>query len=283
MRQRKPLKQIFAHLFLIVAALINIFPILWILFASLKETNLVLKIPPEFLFRPTLRSYNYVLTERMGSSQINFFHNMRNSLLTAIISTIIVLLIGVLTAYPLARFDFRGRKPISFLIIMTRLLPPIAMAVPLFLLIMTLGLLDTILALVLAYTALNAPLAVWMIMGFLSRIPYEVEEAALIDGCSRFGVLTRVVLPLITPALVAIGFYSFIVAWNNFTMALVLTMREAVTLPVMVLSFLWDAQTSLGWGPVCAVAILIIIPPILFTFFFHKYMVKGLAAGGVKE
>ena len=281
MVRRRYWKNILIHLFLCVVGFFTIFPILWMVSLSLRERGIVMQIPPEFIFKPTIESY-FLVVSGQAKLQFHFLDHLRNSLSVATASTILSLLIGTLAAYALVRVKMRGRKLISFSVILTRMLPPIAMIVPIFLLMMKLNVLDSLLGLTLAYTALFTPIVIWMLMGFLSRLPYEIEEAALIDGCTQFGVLRRIVLPLIAPALAAVGFYSFVGAWNDFTMAVVLTSRKAATLPMMIITFATAIHEPLSWGPICAAGSLVIIPPILFTLFFSKYLVSGLAAGGVK-
>ena len=236
-------KNILIHLFLSVAGFFTIFPILWMVSLSLRERGIVMQIPPEFIFKPTLESY-FLVVSGQAKLQFHFLNHLRNSLSVASTSTILSLLIGTLAAYALVRVKMRGRKLISFSVILTRMLPPIAMIVPIFLLMMKLNVLDSLFGLTLAYTALFTPIVIWMLMGFLSRLPYEIEEAALIDGCTQFGVLRRIVLPLIAPALAAVGFYSFVGAWNDFTMAVVLTSRKAATLAAQKLAREGDSKTA---------------------------------------
>jgi multiple sugar transport system permease protein len=205
---------------------------------------------------------------------------MPNSIIASLTSTFLTIVTSFFAAYSLSRFNFRGRKPIAFFIIATRMLPPIATVFPLYLLMNQVGLRDTLIALILVYTTLNIPLAVWMLKAFVDEVPRAIEEAALIDGASRVYMLIKIVLPLVAPGLVATSIFSFLLAWNDFVIAFFLTGLRAKTLPLASTAFM--TEMGIFWGPMGAFGTLVMAPAILFSFFASKYLIKGLTLGAVK-
>jgi len=269
-----------AYLALCVAAFVSIFPVLWIMLMSIKLPRDAVAIPPVFIFQPTLDSYRSLFISGWQASTINIMGYLKNSIIIAFASTTISVFAAMFAAYSLSRFRYRGRNLIGFVIIATRMLPPIATIVPMFLLMNALKLLDTHLGLILAYTAVNVPFAVWMLRGFIDEVPLELEDAARIDGCSRLGSLWRVVLPLIAPGMAASSVYAFLLAWNDFALALILTSRQAKTLPLMVMAFF--TSEGVEWGPMAAAVTVALLPPILFVILMQKHLAKGLTMGAVK-
>ncbi len=269
-----------AYLALIAAAFVSIFPVLWIMLMSVKLPRDAVALPPVFIFQPTLDSYRSLFISGWQASTINIMGYLKNSIVIAFVSTAISVAAAMFAAYSLSRFRYRGRNLIGFLIIATRMLPPIATIVPMFLLMHTLNLIDTHLGLIMAYTAVNVPFAVWMLRGFIDEVPLELEDAARIDGCSRLGSLWRVVLPLIAPGMAAASVYAFLLAWNDFALALILTSRQAKTLPLMVMAFF--TSEGVEWGPMAAAVTVALLPPILFVILMQKHLAKGLTMGAVK-
>lgn len=265
---------------LIVGAFVQAFPIFWTFLTSIKPAQATFALPPVLIFAPTLASYDAVLFSGQHAMAFDMGQLARNSLIVAIGSTAITIAAAVLGAYAISRFKFTGRKFIAFLIISTRMLPPIATAVPIYLLINELGLTDTHIALITAYTAINIPFAVWMLRGFMDEIPMDLEDAAMIDGCSRLGALFRIVFPLMAPGLAATAVFSFLLAWNDFALALILTNSNAKTLPLIVMSFI--TEEGILWGPMSAAATMILLPPVLFVIFAQRHLAKGLTMGAVK-
>ena len=260
-----------------VWTIICIFPLVWVSISSIK--NPVLILSNEWTFIPTLDNYRSLLTGSFEGTQ--FFRTLLpNSVICALFSAGLTIFVALLAGYSLARFLYPGRKPIGFIILLTRMLPPIGMVIPLFLRMAEWKLLDTKVVLILVYTALNIPLATWMLKVFIEEIPREIEQSAMIDGCSRMSILFRIVLPLASPGIAAVGLFSFILAWNDFTLALFLTTANARTLPLLVQSF--QSESGLAWGPMCASATLVVIPCILFVVFTQKYIIKGLTLGAIK-
>ena len=269
---------IWVILFLIM--LLIIFPVLWVLLTSIKPWQAVFTIPPTWSFTPTTESYHYLFYDSRFALGVNLSLNMRNSLISALCSMLIANFCAIYAAYGLSRYVFRGKKAINGFIIATRLLPPIGTIIPFFLLINSLSLIDSLWGLILAYTSLNIPLATWMLHGFLDEIPVELDEAAIIDGCGTHRAIWQIVTPLCAPGLVSTAVQSFVLAWNDFALANVLTKRQARTLPLVVSSFMTDE--GVYWGPLSAAAIIVFIPPIILFLLTYKHLAKGLTAGAVK-
>lgn len=278
--RRRRLRLAVIYAVLIVGALINVFPIVWSFLTSIKPPTETFAVPPVVFFKPTLESYDLLLVSGTSAMAFDMRQLATNSLVVALGSTLVTMATSVLGAYSLSRFRFAGRKQVAFVIIATRMLPPIATAVPLFLLLNTLHLVDTHVGLIAAYTALNIPFAVWMLRGFMDEIPVDLEQAAMIDGCSRLGALRRVIVPLIAPGVAATSVFSFLLAWNDFALALILTNSNAKTLPLIVMSFI--TEEGILWGPMSAAASLILLPPVLFVIFAHRHLARGLTMGAVK-
>lgn len=281
---RHPLAKLGIYSLLGIGLIVAVIPIAWTILTSLKPARQTFALPPVFMFMPTLESYLAVFGRRADlgyrAVDINFWFYMRNSLVAAVGSTLLTLGVSSLAAYGLSRFYFRGKRLITFAIISTRMLPPIGAVVPLFLVMHETNLLDTHIGLILVYTAFNIPLAVWMLRGFMDELPKELDEAALIDGCSRFGVATRIIMPLIGPGLGATAVFSFLLCWNDFAIAFVLTSRAATTLPVIVLSFI--VEEGVMWGQMSAAVTCAMLPAVVLLVLAQRHMVKGLTMGAVK-
>jgi len=263
---------------IVLIIFVSAFPIIWTIITSIKPERIAINIPPVLFFMPTLENYAYLMFNPMF---VDFFKYLINSAVVSTFSTGLTILLSTFAAYGCSRFRFPGAKLYLFTILFFRLLPPVAVIVPLYVMMRNLHLLDTQLALILTYTALNIPFAVWMMRGFLIEVPMEIEEAALVDGCNRFSAFSRVVVPLALPGFVATSIYSFLLSWNDFLLAFFLTSRNAPTLPI--LAQLFKGETAgIKWGLTTAAATLTIMPPIVFAFFIQKYLIKGLTLGAIK-
>jgi len=263
---------------LTAAVLIAIVPVYWMLTISLKSEVDQFAVPPRWIaFAPTLAHYYDAFFTR------SFGRYLVTSLTVATLSTICAVTLGTLAAYGLARFKLRAGldRRLSMWILSTRMFPPIVTAVPLFLMMRDLRLLNTITALVIVYTALNLPFVVWMMRGFFRELPKELEEAAMVDGDSRLGALRRVILPLVTPGLAATAVFCLIVSWNEFLLGLVLTQTDAsMTLPVGIAGRV--TQYEIKWGVMSAAGVVAMIPILVFAMAVQKYLVRGLSLGAVK-
>ncbi len=263
-------------LFLVIAlgiTLAFVFPLVWVILSSLKTRLEIFVLPPKWVFLPTLQNYRDILHS-------DFMYQLRNSLLVAAISTGVSLVFGSLTAYGFSRYPIRGGDNILFWILSLRMLPPIAVVIPFYLLFRSLGLLDTTLALVLVYCIFNISFSIWVLKGFFDEIPIELEEAAKLDGYSPVQVFWRVSLPLVRPGLATTAIFCLIQSLNEFLVALTLTTRKAVTAPVG----LAKLQTFLGtdWGRISAAAVIFMIPVVVFTIFVRNELIRGMSFGRMR-
>ena len=266
------------YILLLVSVLAAVIPVYWMVTISLKSEVDQFAAPPRWLqFAPTLTHYSDAFLTR------SFGQYLLTSITVATLSTICAVTLGTLTAYGLARFRLRAKldQRLSMWILSTRMFPPIVTAVPLFLMMRDLRLLNTLTSLVIVYTALNLPFVVWMMRGFFRELPRELEEAAMVDGDSRLGALVRVILPLVTPGLAATAVFCLIVSWNEFLLALVLTQTDAsMTLPVGIAGRV--TQYEIKWGVMSAAGVVAMIPILVFAMAVQRYLVRGLSLGAVK-
>ncbi len=261
-----------------------LFPYLWVLLSSFKPTIEIFTVPPTILpSAPSLDNYLAAVGVVFGDqeSESTLPQTFRNSLFIASVSTVWVMLLAVLAGYSFARIRFRFRTPLLLIILGLRMLPAIVMVVPIYILIQRIGLLDTPWALILVYSAFQAPFAIWLLSVFLQDIAEELEDAARVDGCGRLGVLARIILPLALPQIAVVAIFVYLGCWNDFLIALVLTSTDASqTMPVG----LAGMQTSyeIRWGIMTAGAIVHSIPSILFVLFAQRYIVSGMTLGAIK-
>jgi multiple sugar transport system permease protein len=259
---------------LIVLIVIILLPLYWMASTSLKSANDTFAVPPVFVFKPTFEHYEAIWDQgRVPTSLVN-------SLVVAVSSALLALLLGTPAAYALARFDFRGKSHLWFWIISNRFISPIVVAVPFFLLARDLSLLNTRLALVIVYLTFNLPLVIWLCIDQFRSVPREVEQAAFVDGAGPWRVFTGIALPLAVPGVAVSGILCFVFSWNEFLFALVLTREQARTAPVEAANFM----TGFGvlWGEMMATGTLIVLPVILFAAMASRYLVRGLTMGAVK-
>ncbi|MGZ9163723.1 MAG: carbohydrate ABC transporter permease [Anaerolineales bacterium] len=274
LRILKPISQVFVYILVTLAVLLSIAPIVYIVITSFKEPELTFAIPPVWNFTPTLKNYDEVL------SSTDFGKYFMNSVVVALATTGIALALGTLAAYGFSRFRFRGHFWLKMSSLVPQMLPPIAIIVPLYVLFSKLDWIDTRQALIISYLTFTIPLSTWMMIGFFDDVPVELEEAAMIDGCSRFGALIRVSLPIAIPGMAATAILAFLYCWNEFLYAVILTGRDARTLPVIITSFM--TNKSVLWGRIAASGSLVLIPVLIFALLAQRYLIRGLAKGAVK-
>lgn len=250
-------------------------PFVWMVLMSFKTRLQTFAIPPVVFFKPTLENYRDLFARGV------FGHYFVNSLLTVLASVALSLVIAAPAAYGLARFVFRRKRDVAFWILSIRMAPAIAVVIPYFLIGSLVGILDTKLVLVISYLSFNIPFAVWMLRGFIEEVPVEVDEAAMIDGCSRLGAFVRLVLPLTANGLAATSILCIIQSWNEFTFALFLTTTNARTLPTIVTQFL--TFQGVVWGEMAAAATITTIPVVVFALLVRKHLITGLTFGATKE
>lgn len=248
-------------------------PIVLIVVTSFK-TRVEALGSPFALFRPTLDNYSHIFAE------YSFAHYAKNSLVASVASTLVALALGSLAAYALARYRFRGRGGLAYWILSLRMAPAIASVIPLFIMLRQVHLTDNLIGLILVYIGANLPLVIWMMKGFFDDLPVDMEESALIDGASRLGACVRIALPLVAPGLAATAILTFIFTWNEFLFALILTGRNAQTLPVAVTLFV--RETGIDWGYMTAAASLMMLPMVICTLFVRRGLTRGLTLGAIK-
>jgi ABC-type glycerol-3-phosphate transport system permease component len=251
-------------------------PFAWMAVSSIKPLQELYTVPPRWLpASPTMANYVEVLTR---SNVPRYF---LNSVVIAIGSTTVALALAVFASYGFARFQFGGRRAGQAFVLVAQLLPTAAIIVPLFITLRTLGLVNTYLGLILVYTILTLPLAVWMLTSYFRAIPVELDEAALADGASRLGILFRITLPLSVPGIVSVVVYSFVTTWNEFIFALVFAQDSRVkTLPIGLAEFTSEFNTD--WGAVMAASVVMTLPVIALFLALQRLFVGGLTAGALK-
>ena len=259
----------------LLVAGIALFPIVWGLSTSLKQTNRILEYPPRLIPDP-ISLEHYALLFATGIQRY-----VLNSTLVSVLTVLLSLAVGATCAYALARFQFKGRRFLLLTIIAVMSIPLPSLMVPTYSFLAELGLLNTRTALVLLYTAYQLPIVVWVLFGFFQTLPQELERAALIDGYTRFQALTRIVLPLSKTGLVAAGLFVLTFAWNDFVVALVMTTSDEIrTLPIAIYNYL--GYYGREWGPLTASAMVSIVPVIIVFVIFQRYFLSGVTGGGVK-
>ncbi len=265
---------VFQILMLLVIIAFCVFPFYWMVTTSLKTQLQALESPPLWAFAPTLANYTEVLIEDgVGASLIN-------SLIIAVCTTLLAIGLGAPAAYALARFEFAGKKDLWFWFITNRMISPIVLALPFFLIVKNLGMLDTHLVLILIYLTFNLPIVIWICTDQFRSIPRELDEAALLEGASQWRIFRSVCLPLAMPGVAVSAIFSFIFSWNELMFALVLTRTAARTAPAIAVSFM--EGYNLPFGKIMATSTLIVIPVIIFALIASKQLVRGLTMGAVK-
>ncbi|MEZ5091286.1 carbohydrate ABC transporter permease [Nocardioides sp.] len=257
-----------------------VFPVYWMVNTSLLPNNETRGVTPHFYpSDPTLSNYHTVLFDE---SKAPFLPALRNSLMVTGFTVLVAVVLAFVAALALTRFRFRGRRSFILLILVVQMIPGEAMIVSTYQILDGWHLLNTIAGLTMVYIATVLPFTIWMLRGFVHGVPIELEEAAMIDGCSRAGAFWRVTFPLLAPGLVATGVFAFIQAWNEFLLALVVNSRpEMMTLPVWLRTFQQATQAT-NWAAIMAGSTLMTIPVIVFFAFVQGRMTTGLVAGAVK-
>ncbi|TDE34941.1 carbohydrate ABC transporter permease [Antarcticimicrobium sediminis] len=305
-RRRQKLARISRNLAILIGALVVaiyvLAPVAWLVSSSFQTEAEIVSVPPHWIPEdPTLRNFEAIFTagneeeityeNRSGqdpasggyipSTAKNLLPAMWNSTVVATLVVILNLLVGVPAAYALAKIRFMGRDASIYFILMTRVIPDIALVVPFFLVIKNLGMLDSIWSLVLTYLAVTVPFTVFILVQYFEGLPDELDKAARVDGCSRIQALVRVFLPLSLPSLVAVVLFAFLTSWNEFLLALMFTQTSASqTLPIVLAAFTSDFTISFSF--INAAGVLAIVPPIIVAVIFERYIVSGLTAGAVK-
>lgn len=250
-------------------------PFTWMLSTAVKTTAEIFTFPPRvFPDNPTLDNFEVALDP-------TFLRYGLNSLLVATLTTVVTLFFATLSAYAFSRLQFPGHKLWLSLIILTQLLPLAVLIVPMHRIMSNLGLLNTYPALVIAYLTFTVPVAVWFLRGFIAGIPVEIEEAAMIDGCTRFQSFIRVILPLSVPGMTATATYVFVLTWQELMFASAFTItKDMRTLPIGVLDFIGERTTD--WGGLMAASVLVCVPVLILFMFLQRWFIAGLTRGAIK-
>jgi multiple sugar transport system permease protein len=263
-------------------------PVLWLILTSFRP-NIEINTRPPVWISSNLNFDSYLALLGFGvnperfafGENVPFGAYLRNSLVAALFSTTFALVIGTLAAYAFSSFKFRGRNGVFLTLMLFRAIPGIALSLPLFFLFTRLGLTDTLLGLVIAYTALNVPFTAWLMAGFIGEIPESLNDAALIDGCSKWTAFLRVELPLVGPGLAASGIFAFLTSWNEFAVASVISRTTAAkTFPVGLFDFTGEFVSD--WRGMCAMSVLMLIPAVIFVIIVQRQLLRGLTLGAVK-
>ena len=260
----------------VLACVVFLFPVFWMVLSSFKEQRDIFTMPPTLFFTPTLETY----ISYMQRADIS--RRLINTIIVAAGSGLLSIAAGAMAGYALARIKLRGAATIGVLILLSRGVPPIALAVPMFLVARSLGVTDQHITLILAYCTFLIPYVMWLMRGFFLALPKELEESAMIDGCSRFGAFFKIIVPISLPGLLSTLIFSMILAWEELLFALVLTNRYASTIPVAIAGIAGDTVNGANWGALTAVGTITVIPVVVFALLVQKWLIQGLADGATK-
>jgi ABC-type glycerol-3-phosphate transport system permease component len=257
----------------------TMFPLLFMLLTSIKPAGIAKQIPPVWIFTPTFDNYSQALAGGSGTS-VGFSRLLMNSAIITVGSVVLTLALAIPAAYALSLRTFRQRKGFSSWILSTYMFPPILSVIPIFIFAGKLNLIDTYPVLIIPYASFNLPIAVWILRSTILQIPYEIQEAAMVDGASRWVVLRRIILPVLVPAIATAAILSAILVWNEFLFALSLTRAAAKTSPVGVQEF--TGMFGTDWGLLTAASTIIVLPIVILTLILRRRIVSGLTFGAVK-
>ena len=261
---------------LVGTILLTVFPLAWLVITSLRNSSEIFASPAHIL--PEAITFNQYVSV---FSQYGLANYLWNTIIVSLATVAAVTVLAVPCAYAIARFNLPGHKLVVSLLLIMRMIPVVALAIPLFAVFAKLGMLDTLSALILTHTAAKLPIAIWLLMGFIQDLPKEIEESALMDGAGTLRILVQIVSPLIAPGIGASAVITFLFTWNDLLIALTLTSSErAQTLPVGLTNFV--SQFGIDWGAMSAAGVLMVIPTLIFVWFAQGLLVKGLVAGAVR-
>ena len=273
-KRQNPILRSILYFVLIATILFYLYPLYFALTTALKTNMDSLSYPPKFIFTPTLVSF------KNAFSNYNLWPALLNSIIISFCNMILTLLAGTPAAYSLSRSEFKGKKLLTFWILTSRMIPPIVMVIPFFIISRATGLFDTHLFIIFVYLTINLAFVVWMMKSFFDDIPIALDEAAMIDGCSPFGAFWRIILPLTAPGLISTAIFCLMFTWNEFMYALTLTEYYAATLPIAFSKFIGYSGAS--WAELSAAAVTTMLPILIAATVVQKHIVKGLTGGAVK-
>ncbi len=272
-QHQSKLTTVIQGILIFVTAVVILAPIYWMVVAAFKPYAEVFQ--PRLFFTPTLNNFVAIM-----QPPYNIHLKLLNSIVVALTTVVIAIPVATMAAYSFSRFRIRGEKTIFMAIIATQFVPSVILLLPFFILFRDLGMLDTRTGLILVNLSFVIPYAVWMIKGFIDAIPLDTEEAAMVDGSTRLQVIWNIVIPMAAPGLITAGIFCFIVAWNEFLLALIVTSREALTLPIGL--SLFNTEQGDLWQLISATGILIMLPMFALGFVIQKHFVQGSTSGAVR-
>lgn len=265
MARVKGIQRVGITVIILVVIFIAIAPIVWMFISSLKSKVDIISYPPKLLFKPTLENYRRIL------SIPTILRGFRNSVIIVPVSLLIGFALGAPVGYIFARMPFRGKEDLRFFVLTMRFMPPVAVAIPFFAIWLRLRMLDVQQALIFTYLIISLPTMIWLTIECFRRVPIECEEAAHLEGCTQFQVFSRIALPLALPSLLGMSMFVFVLLWNEFFFAFLLTSNRAITMPVASASFAVVGM-EVPWGQICASIILLSIPPLILSYFFVRFL-----------
>lgn len=272
--KRKTVISIISFTVVLIITCFFIFPILWQYIGAFKSGKEVVAMPPVYFFKPSFQSW----IELQNTKQVLL--HLRNSIVIVGIAILLNILLSVITGYSLARFSYKGRNKLGFIILTLTMIPSVSLLIPIYDIMIKINLIGTHLALILIYLVFSLPFSVWLMRGFFAEIPVEIEEAGLIDGCSRFGVLIRIVMPISKPGIFATVIFSLMMIWGDFVFAGIIGSKDSFTLPVI--AAMTTGKFGSEWGQLAALTVVITLPMLLFAMLIQKHLVKALTMGAVK-
>lgn len=258
-------KTIIVYIIISFILLIALLPILWMLISSFKSKVDIISYPPQLIFSPVLDNFSRIFKIP------TLLRSLKNSVIIVPTSLFLGFLFGIPTAYIFARIRFRGSSDLRFFVLTLRFMPPVAVVIPFFTIWLRFGLLDTIPALVFTYLTISISALIWLTIECFKQVPVECEESAHLEGCNQFQVFYKIALPIALPSLLGMAIFVFILIWNEFFLAFVLTSQRAITMPVASASFAIVGM-EVPWGQICASIILLSIPPLVLSYFFVKFL-----------
>lgn len=284
MRNKKLLSQVLLYAVVLLIVIWTIAPYLWLIISSLSYKIDLVTVPLKWIpSRLTLDNYKSLFFSN-GETSVNaglFLRSLKNSAIISLSTMCICLPLGVMAAYSATRLKFKGSNAVVLTSMITQLVPPVVLVIPLYVIMRQLHLLDTQMGLILVDISIGLPLVIWMMRGYFASIPVDLENAARIDGCTYVGALVRVILPIAGPGLVSVMIFSFIASWNEYLYSFIFTNVQAKTLPVLIGEF--STKLGLEYLKIAAAGVLASLPPVLLALVFQKFIIRGLTSGAVKE
>jgi ABC-type glycerol-3-phosphate transport system permease component len=260
--------------FSVLIAVVWLLPVLWLVNVALKTQQQLFVPTPTFIFTPTLQNFVSAIVD------YGILRHALNSFVIASASTVVTLFFATLFVYGITRFRFRFQNPLLMWVLNLRMLPPIAIVIPFYIVYSRVNLIDSYVGMVIAYLPVTMPLAVWLLYGFALELPRSIDEAARVDGANRWQVFHHMMLPLMRPAIAVAGTFCFLEVWNEFVLALILTGPRTKTVPIGMSEFI--TEHAIEWGPMAAAALMLLVPLLFVTFFLQRSLVRGLTLGAVR-